>query len=226
MLVLFSISRALCVGLIHELNYVVISLAQPKESPGLWDIAHDRIAMISESGEKSHGQKKRVCHLDISEAVLKRGTMPGASDIAVLADRVCLLQSGWRYGYRLSNGRYQSAQCRHQTSVTAGTVLHKTHMPLTHWLLAFYFVSQDKRGIFAVQLAAMLGTTYKTAWSRLWRIRTALGQRDKTYQLCGAFEFDDAYFGGPTVGKKRVGAQKKQRFSWRCLWRGEAIPAF
>lgn len=60
---------------------------------------------------------------------------------------------GCRHGYRLSNGQYQCAQCRHQTSVTAGTVLHKTHMPLTQWFLAFYFVSQDKRGISAVQLA-------------------------------------------------------------------------
>ena len=48
-----------------------------------------------------------------------------------------------RHGYRLSNGRYQCAQCRYQASVTAGTVLHKTHMPLTQWFLAFYFVSQD-----------------------------------------------------------------------------------
>lgn len=70
---------------------------------------------------------------------------------------------GCRHRYRLSNGRYQCVQCRHQVSVTAGTVLHKTHMPLTQWFLAFYFVSQDKRGISAVQLAAMLGTTYKTA---------------------------------------------------------------
>ena len=76
---------------------------------------------------------------------------------------------GCRHGYRLSNGRYQCAQCRRQTSVTAGTVLHKTHMPLRQWFLAFYFVSQDKRGISAVQLAAMLRTTYKTVWSKISR---------------------------------------------------------
>lgn len=31
----------------------------------------------------------------------------------------------------LSNGRYQCAECRCQTSATSGAVLHKTHMPLT-----------------------------------------------------------------------------------------------
>ena len=118
---------------------------------------------------------------------------------------------GCRHGYRLSNGRYQCAQCRHQTSVTAGTVLHKTHMPLTQWFLAFYFVSQDKRGISAVRLSAMLGTTYKTAWSMLRRIRIAMGQRDETHQLSGVIEFDDAYFGGSTVGKKRGRGTEKAK---------------
>lgn len=118
---------------------------------------------------------------------------------------------GCQHGYRLSNGRYQCAECRYQTSVTAGTVLHKTHMPLTQWFLAFYFMSQDKRGISAVQLASMLSTKYKTAWHMLTRIRAAMGQRDTTYQLSGVIEFDDAYFGGPTVGKKRGRGTEKAK---------------
>lgn len=118
---------------------------------------------------------------------------------------------GCRHGYRLSNGRYQCAQCRHQTSVTAGTVLHKTHLPLTRWFLAFYLVCQDKRGISAVQLASQLGTSYKTAWYMLKRIRTAMGRRDSGHQLSGIIEFDDAYFGGPTVGKKRGRGTEKAK---------------
>ena len=84
-------------------------------------------------------------------------------------------------------------------------------MPLTQWFLALYFVSQDKRGISAVQLAAMLGTTYKTAWSMLRRIRIAMVQRDKTHQLCGVIEFDDAYSGDPTTGKKRGRGTEKAK---------------
>ena len=90
-------------------------------------------------------------------------------------------------------------------------MLHKTHMPLTQWFLAFYFVSQDKRGISAVQLVAMLGTTYKTAWFMLRCIRIAMGQRNETHQLCGVIEFDDAYFGGPTAGKKRGRGTEKAK---------------
>ena len=116
-----------------------------------------------------------------------------------------------RHAYQLANGRYQCAKCRYQVSVTAGTVLHKTHMPLTPWFMAFYFVCQDKRGISAVQLAAMLGTTYKTAWFMLRRLRTAMGQRDESHQLSGIIEFDDSYFGGPSVGKKRGRGTEKAK---------------
>ena len=46
------------------------------------------------------------------------------------------------------------------------------------------------------------------------RIRTAMGQRDKTHQFNGTIEFDDTYFGGPTVGKKRGrGTEKAKVFA-------------
>jgi len=109
--------------------------------------------------------------------------------------------------------------------VTAGTVLHKTHIPLTKWFLVFYFVCYDKRGISAVQLMSMIGSTYKTAWYMLVRIRAAMGQRDARHQLSGNIEFDDAYFGGPTVGQKRGrGTEKAKVFAALSLdYRGNPL---
>lgn len=112
---------------------------------------------------------------------------------------------------KLSNGMIQCGTCRHQTSVTAGTIMHRTHVPLTKWFLALYFTSQDKRGISAVQLKSTIGVSYKTAWYLLARIREAMGQRDDTHQLKGIVEFDDAFFGGPTVGKKRGRGTEKSK---------------
>ena len=106
-------------------------------------------------------------------------------------------------GYSLNKGHIQCAKCRYQASVTAGTVMHRSRLPLTKWFLAFYLVAQDKRGISAVQLCKHLNVTYKTAWYLLYRIRKAMGQRDASHMLSGVVEFDDSYFGGPTVGKKR-----------------------
>ena len=118
---------------------------------------------------------------------------------------------GGHHAYVLSNGLYQCAECHHQTSVTAGTLLHKSHVPLTKWFLAFYFVCQDKRGISAVQLSFRIGVTYKTAWRMLDLIRTAMGRRDKKYKLEGTVELDDTYFGGPTKGKKRGRGTEKSK---------------
>ncbi len=111
-------------------------------------------------------------------------------------------------------------------------------MPLMQRVLAFYFVSRDKRGISAVALMSMLGTSYKTAWYMLMRIRAAIGRRDKTHRLQGTIEFDDACFGGPTVGKKRGrGAEKAKVFvpvsleehyylRGQSLWTAKIIPQF
>lgn len=113
--------------------------------------------------------------------------------------------------YQLSDGTLQCAACHHQTSVTAGTVLHRSHLPLTKWFEALYFVSQDKRGISAVELQARLDVTYKTAWYVLSRIRKAMGQWDNQHKLSGTIEFDDAFFGGPTAGKKRGRGTEKAK---------------
>lgn len=137
--------------------------------------------------------------------------MSGVPGIAALAVRLCLSQM-W-LSARIPAVQRAVPVCPVPTSnlSDAGTVLHKTHMPLTLWFLAFYLVSQDKRGISAVQLTAQLGTTYKTAWFMLKRIRAAMGQRDAAHQLSGVIEFDDAYFGGPTVGKKRGRGTEKAK---------------
>lgn len=120
---------------------------------------------------------------------------------------------GNTHAHQLSNGRYQCSKCRRQTSVTAGTFMHRSHVSLRKWFLAFYFVTQDKRGISATQLSYLIGVTYKTAWFMLHRIRKAMGQRDEQYLLNGIVEFDDTYFGGPTVGKKRGrGTEKAKAF--------------
>ena len=113
----------------------------------------------------------------------------------------------------LKNGLYECYDCGHQTSVTAGTIMEGTHLPLTKWFLAFFLFSQDKRGISALQLAKQLGTTYKTAWAVLRRIRLAIGMRDAQHMLSGIVEFDDMFVGAPTSGKKRGrGTEKAKAF--------------
>ena len=106
--------------------------------------------------------------------------------------------------YRLHGRReYVCKQCRRQSSSTAGTVLHRTHLPLTVWFWAIYLVAQDKRGISASQLSRELEIAYSSAWYLLQRLRKAMGERDKNYVLSGIIELDDAYFGAPKSNGKR-----------------------
>jgi transposase-like protein len=99
--------------------------------------------------------------------------------------------------------KHQCKKCRYQVSVTSGTVMHRSHLPLTTWFWAIYLVASDKRGYSASQLSRQLELPYSTAWFLLHRIRDAMGQRDAEYLLSGLVELDDTYFGGPTSGGKR-----------------------
>lgn len=114
---------------------------------------------------------------------------------------------GHRHGYALNRpGRYQCAKCRHQTSLTANTVMHRTHLPLTKWFWAICLVACDKRGISALTLAGRIRVSYETAWYLLKRIRMAMEARDAHYTLAGIIEFDDSYFGAKIKGKEGRGA--------------------
>lgn len=104
-------------------------------------------------------------------------------------------------GYPIKGrSEYSCKHCHKQTSVTAGTVMHRTHLPLTVWFWAMYLVARDKRGISATQLSRELEIAYSSAWYLLQRLRSAMGKRDQKYILSGTIELDDAYFGTPSVG--------------------------
>lgn len=108
--------------------------------------------------------------------------------------------------YLKTRKRYQCKHCKHQTSVTANTIMHRSHLPLTTWFMAFYFVACDKRGISAVSLAGKLDVCYETAWYMLFRIRKAMDKREHRYILAGFVEMDDSYFGAKIKGKAGRGA--------------------
>ena len=114
---------------------------------------------------------------------------------------------GHRHCYAISGyHRFQCASCRHQTSLTANTVMHRSHLPLHKWFWAIYLVACDKRGISALALAGKIEVCYETAWNLLRRIRAAMEMRDEHYVLGQLVEFDDAYFGAKIKGVRGRGA--------------------
>jgi transposase-like protein len=98
---------------------------------------------------------------------------------------------------------YECASCKHQTTLTVGTVFERIRKDLRIWFNAIYLVSHDKRGASASQLARELGLSYQTAWLMLHKIRFAMGERDAQYTLAGLVELDETFVGAPTEGGKR-----------------------
>lgn len=106
---------------------------------------------------------------------------------------------------------YQCSECKHQVSVTAGTLLHSTNLPLVKWFWAIYFVASDKGGISALRLSKHIGVSWPTARSMLKKIRTAMAHRDSLYRLLHEMiELDDTYVGGKKPGKRGRGAKGKK----------------
>ncbi|MGC8460933.1 MAG: IS1595 family transposase [Candidatus Dormibacteria bacterium] len=86
--------------------------------------------------------------------------------------------------------------------------MHNTHLPLTKWFLAMYLDGESKRGISALELQGKLGSTYRTAWSALHRLRSAMGQRERKYLLVGDVDIDDVFVGGMTPGRRGRATKK------------------
>ena len=108
---------------------------------------------------------------------------------------------------------FQCAACRHQCSVTSGTIFGATKLPLTRWFLAMHLLTQSKNNVAALELMRHLGVCYKTAWLIKHKLMEVMRVREDGRQLDGRVEIDDAYLGGErSGGKTGRGSENKVPF--------------
>jgi len=91
--------------------------------------------------------------------------------------------------------------CDGSFTVTTGTVMESSHVPLNKWLLAFRLMASSKKGMSAHQLHRTIDVTYKTAWFMAHRIREAM-RADKAEPMGGPgkiVEADETYYGPKDV---------------------------
>lgn len=87
--------------------------------------------------------------------------------------------------------------CRKQFTVTVGTILEDSHIPLSKWLMAFFILCSSKKSISSHQMHRMLDVTYKTAWFLTHRIRHAMAPNLPLGKLLtGMVEVDETFVGG------------------------------
>ena len=96
----------------------------------------------------------------------------------------------------------QCQACRHQASLTAGSLFEHTKLPLRTWFLAIYLISQAKTGLSSLALKRQLGVSYPTAWALQHKISQAMALREGQHRLSGHVQLDDAYLGGECAGGK------------------------
>jgi transposase-like protein len=100
-------------------------------------------------------------------------------------------------------GLWMCRTCARQTSVTAGTIFQDTHLPLTTWFRAIWWVTSQKTGASALGVQRVLGLgSYRTAWTWLHKLRRAMVRPDRD-KLNGDVEVDETFVGGVEEGGGR-----------------------
>jgi len=82
-------------------------------------------------------------------------------------------------GWAVRGGLYECGYCKYQVSVTSGTILQNTRVPLKIWFKAIWWLVGQKNAASPMELKRSLGLgSYKTAWTMLERLRQAMTQPD------------------------------------------------
>jgi transposase-like protein len=103
-------------------------------------------------------------------------------------------------------GLYQCNACREPFTVTVGTVMERSHVPLHKWVLGFHLMAASKKGVSAHQLMRTLGLgSYRTAWFLAHRIREAMKEASPDPMGGGGkiIEADETYYGKLETPRKR-----------------------
>jgi transposase-like protein len=108
-------------------------------------------------------------------------------------------------------GLYYCHECKGQFTVTVGTVLERSKIPLTKWLMAAHLFNSGKNGVSAHEIHRQLKVTYKTAWFMMHRLREAMNELNPT-PMGGegqSIQADETYYGNSS--KRAKGYRKGLR---------------
>ena len=116
------------------------------------------------------------------------------------------------------NKRWMCKKCGHVTTLTAGTVMHGSKLPLMYWFTAIHLLTTTKKTFSALEMQRQLGhKRYQPIWEMLHKLRSVMGQRDEKYKLCGTIELDEGYFTTEDLTseneslKRGIGSQRKAK---------------
>lgn len=105
------------------------------------------------------------------------------ADVDVATEYVAALRwpEGWTcphcggrdYSYLSTRRLWKCKSCKKQSSVKVGTIFEGSPLGLDKWLPAIWAVANPSAGVSSNELARAIGTTPKSAWFMVQRIRDA-----------------------------------------------------
>jgi transposase-like protein len=100
---------------------------------------------------------------------------------------------------------FKCKACKHQFSVTSGTIFANRKLAIRDYLLAIAIFVNGAKGYAALHLSRDLNVQYKTAYVLSHKLREALeAEQAATEKLAGHVAVDGAYFGGHIRPSNRV----------------------
>ncbi|MCD9026110.1 transposase [Cohnella silvisoli] len=93
---------------------------------------------------------------------------------------ICTKCGEHKHSYIKTRNLFECAICKTQTSITSGTAMHRTKLPLRYWLLTFYWVASGER-ISARKISIILKLQYRTALKLLHAVRYAMHKADTNW---------------------------------------------
>lgn len=131
---------------------------------------------------------------------------------------VCPKCGGEKHYWNKATKSWRCAKCSHETTLTSGTVMHGSKLPLMYWFTAIHLMTATKKTISAAEMQRQLGhKRYQPIWEMMHKLRSVMGQRDDKYKLSGSIELDEGYF---TIAnpleegedlKSGIGSQRKSK---------------
>jgi len=122
-------------------------------------------------------------------------------------DGFCCPRCGGWEAWVTGRGLWMCPGCGLKTSVTAGTVFHRSRTPLSTWFAAIWLVTSQRNGVSAAGLRDVLGFgSYETAWAWLHKLRRAMVRPER--DLLGdpaagvSVELDQSFLTGVGLGTK------------------------
>lgn len=91
--------------------------------------------------------------------------------------------------------RWRCKECGSETTLTSGTVMQGSKLPLMYWFTAIHFLTSTKNSFSAKEMQRQLGhKRYQPVWEMMHKLRSVMGVRDSQYQLAKEVELDEAFF--------------------------------